>query len=149
MSLKNKLSELFEIQAKDLQEKLNLKENYNEDDLYKALGLYKVFADKKTYEDSIYKALDNKEKEIKALSDQILKSNEKLTSVINSEWTTIANKPLPELDTDTIDYSNIRKSLLQVANDNNIEIIKQQTQEASKQQDELKHGKVINDIFIY
>lgn len=149
MSLKNKLSELFEIQAKDLQKKLNLKENYNEDDLYKALGLYKVFADKKTYEDSIYKALDNKEKEIKALSDQILKSNEKLSSVINSEWTTIANKPLPELDTDTIDYSNIRKSLLQVANDNNIEIIKQPTQEASKQQDELKHGKVINDIFIY
>lgn len=110
----------------DVAQAIGLSQDATTKQFQEKLGIYQIFESKDDYTNVIKTEVKNKEKEISAKTSELETTkktfNEKIVKLVSPEWKKLGfEKEMPQnIDLDNFDYDNVNKSLLQIAEKNNI-----------------------------
>lgn len=158
MKLFENLSQKLGVSCQEINEKLGIKENASKPEILNALGVYAIFDEKENLSSYIADKISNKTKELEAsnlekekalneineLKNQL--SNFELTKshlkeLIKNEFNKIdftTKTDFEQLDINKIDYSNVKKSILQQASELNWEVKEQPQSQEQPQENNFK-----------
>lgn len=138
-----KIAEKLDLKPDEVLEKLDLKKDSTFEDLKNFLGVYSIFEKKEDHQKYLDSKIGHQTNQINELKKQLEESNlsktnysnlsntyqEQLGKIVNAEWKKIGGKK--DLDiknlNEKFDFSNINKSLLAYADENQIGLPKQTT----------------------
>lgn len=141
LKIVEKLSEKLDLKQDEVLEKLGLKKDSTIEELRDLLGVYSIFEKKEDHQKYLDSKIGHQNEKINDLKKQLEESNlsktnysnlsstyqEQLAKIVNAEWKKIGGKK--DLDiknlNEKFDFSNINKSLLAYADENQIGLPKQ------------------------
>lgn len=143
LKIVEKLSEKLDLKQDEILQKLGLKKDSTIEELKDLFGVYSIFEKKEDHQKYLDSKIGHQNEKINELKKQLEESNlsktnysnlsstyqEQLGKIVNAEWKKIGGKK--DLDiknlNEKFDFSNINKSLLAYADDNQIGLPKQNT----------------------
>lgn len=158
-----KLSEKLDLKQDEILEKLGLKKDSTIEELKDLLGVYSIFEKKEDHQKYLDSKIGHQNEKINELKKQLEESNlsktnysnlsstyqEQLAKIVNAEWKKIGGKK--DLDiknlNEKFDFSNINKSLLAYADENQIGLPKQ-TNTTSKIESNNGSVRIVGDAVL-
>ncbi|WP_027120071.1 hypothetical protein [[Mycoplasma] testudinis] len=156
-----KLADKLELKQDDVMAKLGFTEESKIEDFRKTFDIYSIFETKDEHQKYFNEKTANQnqkivelenikksyEEEKNKLSDVLKNNSERLSKIVNGEWASLGGKKQLDLNTlpEDFDFTNINKSLLKYADENQIGLPKIN----SIPKNDNKENKTTNNITVF